>query len=103
MSAFDLTYILNKYNIIPNGVIHIGAHKGEEKEIYNLHNIKNIVWIEANPDLIDCLKENVNDDIVINEAISNNEELCIFNITSHAEYIDNHQSSSLKELDYHLI
>ena len=103
MSCFDLEYIYNKYNIKAHGIIHIGAHVGEEKGLYDKLNIKNTtIWIEANPELIISLKNNVKNDIVINEVISDKEETVKFYITKNLED-DNKQSSSLKELDYHLI
>jgi FkbM family methyltransferase len=102
--CFNLDKVLKKYNIIPQGIIHIGAHLGEESKLYNSYNLKNkTIWIEANPDLIDKLKKNVNNDIVINEAVSNKEELCKFYITKADGLPDNKQSSSLKEMDFHLI
>jgi len=104
MSCFDLEYIYNKYDINIHGIIHIGAHTGEEKELYDKLNIKNTtIWIEANPDLIINLKNNVKNDIVINEVISDKEETVKFYITKNLEDDNNKQSSSLKELDYHLI
>ena len=42
-------------NCRPNkGVLHIGAHICEEKQLYNYNGINddNILWIEANNDLI---------------------------------------------------
>lgn len=104
MSCFDLEYIYNKYNINARGIIHIGAHTGEEKNLYDKLNIKNTtIWIEANPDLIISLKNNVKNDIVINEVISDKEETVKFYITKNLEDDNNKQSSSLKQLDYHLI
>jgi hypothetical protein len=36
----------------PKGIIHIGAHKMEEREDYLASGIKDIIWIEANPELV---------------------------------------------------
>jgi methyltransferase, FkbM family len=40
--------ILKRY-IAPRGVVHVGAHKGEEVEVYRRHGCTRIVLIEANP------------------------------------------------------
>lgn len=105
INVFNLNEVLKKYNIIPKGVIHIGAHLGEEYNMYKSFNLKNkTVWIEANPEQIDQLKKNIKDDIVINEAVSNEEMLVNFYITKNSNANSNNkESSSLKELDYHLI
>ncbi len=43
----DLQGLCEKYDFIPNGIIHIGGHTGEESEVYENIGIKNIVWVEA--------------------------------------------------------
>jgi len=51
----DYNYFLSNPHCFPKkGVIHIGAHECEEKDFYNKSGItdQNIIWIEANPDLI---------------------------------------------------
>ena len=59
------SYINNKPNlelvkamIECNGIIHMGAHRGQEATVYDWFN-KKTIWIEANPNLIDFLKDNV--------------------------------------------
>ena len=102
--CFCFNSTLKKYNVRPIGIIHIGAHLGEEKRIYNSYNLPNkTIWVEANPELYDKLKNIVKDDIVIPEALYNEEQLCNFNITKAENLPNNKQSSSLRELDYHLI
>lgn len=41
------------------GVLHIGAHEGQEAELYFRHRIDRVTWIEANPDLETRLRSNV--------------------------------------------
>lgn len=39
------------------GVIHIGAHRAEYRPLYLASGIKRIIWIEADPELAEWLKE----------------------------------------------
>ncbi len=67
-------HILNKYKIKKTGVIHIGAHVAEEIQQYIDLELKNIIYIEANPKLIEPLKQKLskyNHVKVYNKAISN--------------------------------
>jgi len=43
--------LLKQYNITIKGVLHVGAHKCEEKGFYNDCGVENkdIVWVDANP------------------------------------------------------
>lgn len=41
-----------------SGVIHVGAHIGQEVETYGSLGLP-VIWIEANPDLIERLKSNI--------------------------------------------
>ena len=52
----SLKSIIQNYNLKIKGVIHIGAHKGEKISKYLKNNIKNIILIEANNELIKYLK-----------------------------------------------
>lgn len=48
-----------QYNVKPSGVLHIGANIGEESVQYEEQGIKNVVWIEANPEIYQTLCSNV--------------------------------------------
>lgn len=82
-------------NCRPNkGILHIGAHICQEKQLYNDNGIKDddILWIEANSDLINPEQKNI-----LNAVISDkNDETVNFIITN------NIQSSSILELYKHL-
>ncbi len=41
-----------------SGILHLGAHRGKEAEIYQWFN-KKVLWIEANPDIFDDLKNHI--------------------------------------------
>lgn len=38
--------IVKKWGV-PKGIIHIGAHRMEEREAYLSHSLDNTIWIEA--------------------------------------------------------
>lgn len=88
------------------GVIHIGAHLGEECISYRDNNVRNVVWVEGNEDLMDSLikitelqvppEDKIMNQIYINQILSSeNDKEVKFNITN------NGQSSSILELGTH--
>lgn len=79
-------------NINPKGIIHIGAHLGEEKEQYG--NIP-VIWVEGNPRIIGRLRCNVGNDPVIPCIVSNIVKTTVFNIATESS------SSSLYEFKRH--
>ena len=94
-------HLLNQYNIIPKGIIHIGAHIGEEIEHYIDIGCKKLIYIEANPEVMAELTDNVSrhlnkiDVKVYNYAITKENGAYPFFVT------DNKMSSSLLELGTH--
>lgn len=92
----NLETLYNKYNLKIKGIIHIGAHELEEKNVYNKLNIYDIIWIEGNQNIVNRFKDK--DDKIFCEIISDkdNEE---------KEFIitNNYQSSSILELETHKI
>lgn len=95
-------HIINQYKIIPTGVIHIGAHIGEEIEHYIDMQVENLIYIEANPEVMDALQRNIKkykDKINVNTyniAITNKRGVFDFYVTN------NFMSSSLFHLKEHL-
>jgi len=95
----DLKYLKKKYNLKIKGIIHVGAHTGEEYSIYRELGIKKIVWIEAIKELAYGLAEKLeidNNSIVIWATISDKNGYYAFHITN------NLASSSLLKLGTHL-
>jgi FkbM family methyltransferase len=41
--------------VTPSGVIHVGGHHGEEAPYYRDHGVREVVWIEADPDAFEVL------------------------------------------------
>lgn len=55
----DFRILFPKYNINPNGVLHIGGNIGEEFPVYMELGIKKQVWVEPNPTIFEKLKQNI--------------------------------------------
>ena len=92
--------IVKKYNMSIKGVLHIGAHFGQEINLYEECNIKNLMFFEPVPITFKKLNENIgNRAILVNTALGNIEgEIEMFIETSNEG-----QSSSILEPDFHLI
>lgn len=97
----DLKLISSKYNFVPKGILHIGAHLGEEITDYNFLGVKKVIWVEGNQDLMVSLNENIKNNeghISYNYLVSDiDDKEYDFNISN------NGQSSSILEMGKHLI
>lgn len=81
-----------------HGAIHVGAHHGEEKEWYLNNNINRVVWVEANPEYTDLLRQKFPEDIVLMYGVGSvDQEEQVLNIAN------NGQSSSFLKLGTHLV
>jgi len=95
----DFDKILKKYNMNIKGVIHIGAHYGQEHSLYKKNGISNIVYFEPLSKNFQTLKENVKDDaILFNLALGNKEDY----VEMFVEDKNKGQSSSVLEPKLHL-
>ncbi len=56
IEILDLPQLLTKFGIAARGVIHVGAHQGEELPTYLELGVKHVLLIEANPELIERLR-----------------------------------------------
>lgn len=45
----DFSYLFREYQIKSTGVLHLGAHWGEEAQAYENRGIKEVIWVEALP------------------------------------------------------
>ena len=68
----------------------------KKKKTYNNLNIKNVIWIEANPHYENIIRDNVGDDKIIITGIGNVNNTLTFNVAN------NGQSSSFLEFGTHL-
>ena len=94
----DFNNLIKKHNLKINGIIHIGAHIGQEHELYKKNNINNIVYFEPLSENFLRLKQNINDDtILFNCALGNQ----IGEIEMFVESANMGQSSSILEPALH--
>lgn len=97
----DFRQLFPKYGIKPKGVLHVGANVGEEAPVYNELGIKDVIWIEGNPEIFLKLVENISkypNQIAFNVCISDKREDIIMHISNNGS-----QSSSILELGTHKI
>lgn len=86
------------WQVSPNGVLHVGAHKAEEAEEYERHNWGYTIWVEAQADLAEEIRKKLNpsNNMVINATIWGESGVKLnFKVSS------NSQSSSLLNFGSH--
>jgi len=94
----DLIEEFKKYGIPTRGVIHVGAHMGEELATYEKMGFKRVLWVEANPVIFNSLTNQRSKKCILNfenVAVSDKEGIFPFFVTN------NGQSSSLLKLGRH--
>lgn len=94
----DLENLVKKYNMNIKGVIHIGAHFGEENSVYDNLKIKNRVFFEPLEKNYTKLLENVGDHITYKLALGNESK----QIEMFVEEANQGQSSSILKPILHL-
>jgi FkbM family methyltransferase len=97
--VLELDVLVRIYGLRPTGVLHLGAHEGEEAKYYERAGIDRVVWLEGNPELVDSLRERVEPrgHRVFQALVSDREDEPVqFHVTN------NFQSSSILELGTHL-
>jgi FkbM family methyltransferase len=86
------------WKIKPNGVLHVGAHRGEEAGEYEKYGWGKVVWVEAQPTLVSALRSalDIEQNLVLEAAVWNESGVELdFNVASNGE------SSSLLEFGSH--
>lgn len=90
----DLVKLSEKYDMKIDGVFHIGAHFGQENNVYNHIGIKNKIFFEPLPHTFDKLVKNINGDgICVNVALGNKNGV----VEMFVESFNQGQSSSVLE------
>jgi FkbM family methyltransferase len=94
----DLAALVKRHGIEVRGAVHVGAHLGEEVEIYRKLGVPRMILIEANPKVFAQLKTRFLDDptiVTINRAIADKSGKRVLHVTNAT------QSSSLLPLSKH--
>lgn len=47
----NLEELVNEFDLKIKGILHVGAHEGNETPVYQRLGIENVVWVEANPEI----------------------------------------------------
>jgi FkbM family methyltransferase len=97
----NLDNLKEKYDLKVKGVLHIGAHVGQEFGTYQRLGIENVMFFEPVPSTFQRLKENVGNGkaIFINTALGN----MIGEVEMFTETVNQGQSSSVLEPEHHLV
>ena len=61
----DLKNLKNKYNLKLKGIINVGSYLAKEYVTYKELSIDNIIFVEANPNIIEKLKDQVGKECLI--------------------------------------
>jgi FkbM family methyltransferase len=95
----DLEKIIKKYNFMPCGVIHIGAHYGEEYSLYKRLGFEKMIMFEPVPHSFNQMMLNTDGKVEGYQcALGNENKKIMMNI----EYANQGQSSSILKPKLHL-
>jgi FkbM family methyltransferase len=95
----DLEQIIKKYNFTPCGVIHVGAHHGQEYPLYKKLGFEKIIMFEPVPHSFDQMMLNTDGKVEAYQcALGNENKKIMMNI----EYANQGQSSSILKPKLHL-
>ena len=96
----DLEYLIEKYNLNIKGVIQIGAHYGQEYNLYKKLNINNLLMFEPVPETFAILKQNVDKSVRLENCALGSYN---GNVEMFIETANQGQSSSILEPHIHLV
>jgi FkbM family methyltransferase len=95
----DLITLVTKHKMSINGVLHIGAHFGEENDVYDKLDVKKRIFFEPISTNFIKLKENIGDKyLLVNKALGNETK----KVKMFVETANKGQSSSILEPQLHL-
>jgi FkbM family methyltransferase len=90
--------IFKDYSIKPNGILHVGAHRCEERRLYANSagcGDSDVLWVEAVPEYAEIARKDFPDARIVQAIVSDTEEEVDFIVTN------NGMSSSFLELKEH--
>jgi FkbM family methyltransferase len=95
----NLHDLKQKYNMNLKGVIHVGAHYGEECALYESLSIDNKLFFDPSSRNFEILSKNIEDaSLLVKKAVGNENKKIVLNI----ETANNGQSNSILNLKLHL-
>lgn len=94
----SVSELLKNWDVKPSGVLHVGAHLGEEAEDYEKFLWLPVIWVEAQPSLVKQLQSKLQfpNHKVINAAVWN-----LDNVSLKLHVASNSMSSSLLDFGSH--
>ena len=95
----NFNQLYEKYNLKIKGVLHIGAHHGEEHKYYVNKNIKNLMYFEPLVSNFQILKSNVSENVILHNIALGNEEKYV---DMYVETVNKGMSSSILKPKDHL-
>jgi FkbM family methyltransferase len=96
----DFNVLKNKYNLDVRGVLHIGAHYGQEFSIYENNHIEKIIFFEPLPKTFEVLEKNVGSKaMLVNKALGNENKKIMMNV----ETANQGMSRSILQPNIHLL
>jgi FkbM family methyltransferase len=96
----NLDHLYTKYSLNIKGVLHIGAHFGQEFFVYRRLNINNVMFFEPVPSTFEQLKQNVGGAAILHRTALGN---MVGEVEMFTESVNQGQSSSILEPEHHLI
>lgn len=78
----DFDEMIKKYDMKISGVLHIGAHHGQEYREYMKNNIENVIFFEPVRDTFNILQNNIKDPrvLLVNKALGSENKKILMNI-----------------------
>jgi FkbM family methyltransferase len=95
----DLSELVNKYNLDITGVIHVGAHYGEENDVYEKLNIDRRVFFEPVESNYNILEQNLQGRFELHKLALGNENNVI---SMFVETVNKGSSNSVLEPKLHM-
>jgi FkbM family methyltransferase len=96
----DFHTIYNKYNLKIKGVLHIGAHYGQEDNLYRSVGVQNLMYFEPLTKNFNVLENNVPKGTILHKIALGNDEK---NVNMYVEGVNTGMSSSILKPEHHLI
>ncbi len=97
--GLDVAGACKTFGVRPKGIIHVGAHEGQEFDLYRQMGFSKVLFVEANPAVFERLQSRISDAPgvrLINRAVLDKEGPVTFHVTNFD------QSSSILALARHL-